>query len=164
MNTVDLGYGQQYEGDDFMAAVEALFVNAYNNFTTEAQARRDLRYGMIRVERAFATTFDEDMVRAFEQEIESLLLTKQLEASLEANGVKRDPRYDLPAEDTDGGYGADDIYASPPVGSGRGPTGKLRNFAAMKDQKLVDIIAALRVEGDDPEAITVAEAEWMSRR
>jgi hypothetical protein len=48
--------------------------------------------------------------------------------------------------------------------SGRGPTGKLRNFAAMKRDKLQLVIDDIRAEGNDPEALSAAEAAWEAGR
>jgi hypothetical protein len=54
-----------------------------------------------------------------------------------------------------GHFGA--IKAGPQPGSmmtspGRGPSGKLRNFGAMSEEKLMHTLNALRVHGEDPEA------------
>lgn len=50
-----------------------------------------------------------------------------------------------------------------PASPGRGPSGKLRNFKAMKDEKLTGTISDLVSWGDDPDALSVARAEAQSR-
>ena len=47
--------------------------------------------------------------------------------------------------------------------SGRGPTGKLRNFKMMSDLKFKDAHFAILSENNDPEAIEAINAEWERR-
>lgn len=47
--------------------------------------------------------------------------------------------------------------------TGRGPTGRLRNFRAMSDTKFYDVAATIRSENNDPEAIEAINAEQEAR-
>jgi hypothetical protein len=47
--------------------------------------------------------------------------------------------------------------------TGRGPTGKLRNFKAMGDAKFKSAFGAIKHENNDPEAWEAAQAEWKRR-
>lgn len=47
--------------------------------------------------------------------------------------------------------------------SGRGPTGRLRNFAQMAEAKLAATLAAVEAEADDEEAIDAVRAEIARR-
>jgi hypothetical protein len=49
------------------------------------------------------------------------------------------------------------------LGTGRSGTGRLRNFKAMNDDKLLRTMTAIRQEGDDDEALDAAESEAVSR-
>jgi hypothetical protein len=49
------------------------------------------------------------------------------------------------------------------VQTGRGPSGKLRNFAAMKDAKLLDALAAVEAEDNDAEALDAITFEAKAR-
>lgn len=47
--------------------------------------------------------------------------------------------------------------------TGRGPTGRLRNFRAMSDAKLLAALEAVQAEANDPEALQALEAEASAR-
>jgi hypothetical protein len=47
--------------------------------------------------------------------------------------------------------------------AGRGPTGRLRNFGAMGDQKLRSVYEQVRMEGNDLEAQATAERHMRAR-
>jgi hypothetical protein len=49
------------------------------------------------------------------------------------------------------------------VQSGRSPTGRLRNFGAMNNDKLFTVLQQLEVENNDPEALAVIRAEVSKR-
>lgn len=49
------------------------------------------------------------------------------------------------------------------TGTGRGPSGRLRNFRAMNDGKLMGVARDLLAEDDDPEAIEAVTDELTAR-
>lgn len=51
----------------------------------------------------------------------------------------------------------------PHLCTGRGPSGRLRNFRAMSDVKLRGVMSAVWNEDNDPEAISAAHTEMGSR-
>jgi len=52
---------------------------------------------------------------------------------------------------------------APLSGTGRGPTGRLRNFRAMNDDKLAGVYEAVYLENDDPEAMAAVAKEVEAR-
>ena len=59
--------------------------------------------------------------------------------------------------------GEDWARNNPHLCTGRGPTGRLRNFRAMNPDKLATTWGAVYFEGNDPEALTALAAELDAR-
>lgn len=56
-----------------------------------------------------------------------------------------------------------DYVSRPYAYTGRGPTGRLRNFKAMSDDKFYREAATIRSENNDPEAIEAVNADQARR-
>lgn len=75
--------------------------------------------------------------------------------------VEQDPVTAKLAEElADAGFASVD---QPKLGTGRSGTGRLRNFTAMSDEKLMKTMDAVRDEGDDDEALDAMESEAVAR-